>query len=118
MSAEQLLDAVSRVTGVETKYPRLPLGARATQVANGVSGNRFLSLFGRPARTSACTCERRNEPTLGQVLHLINGPTIEGKIRNGKGRLARLLAGKKGDAAISRRTLVIGLRAASAAQGA
>ena len=100
MSAEQLLDAVSRVTGVATKYPRLPLGARATQVANGVSGNRFLSLFGRPARTSACTCERRNEPTLGQVLHLINGSTIEGKIRSAGGRLAKLLSAKKSDAEV------------------
>ncbi|MFY9346032.1 MAG: DUF1553 domain-containing protein, partial [Planctomycetota bacterium] len=51
-----------------------------------------LDVFGRPARDSACTCDRREEPTLGQALHLVNGDTIAAKIASPQGRLARLLA--------------------------
>jgi len=100
LTAEELLDSLSEVLGVPTKYAGLPLGARATEIRGGVTGNRFLSLFGRPARTSSCTCERRGEPTLSQVLHLINGPTIESKLRNNNGRLAKLIAAKASDESI------------------
>ena len=92
LSAEQLLDAIGAATGVPTKYPGLPLGEAASAIANGRSGVRFLDVFGRPARESACTCDRRDEPTLGQTLHLVNGDTIAGKVAAKDGRLARLLA--------------------------
>lgn len=92
LSAEQLLDAIGAATGVPTKYPGLPLGEPASAIATGRSGVRFLDVFGRPARDSACTCDRRDEPTLGQTLHLVNGDTIAGKVAAKDGRLARLLA--------------------------
>lgn len=92
LSAEQLLDAIGAATEVPTKYPGLPLGAPATAIASGRTDVRFLDVFGRPARESACTCDRRQEPTLGQTLHLINGDTIATKIANERGRLRRLLA--------------------------
>lgn len=92
LPAEQLLDGICQVTESATKFSRLPLGARATQVADGRTGNYFLDVFGRPARTSACTCDRRSDPTLGQALHLINGDTITGKINDKNGRMHRLLA--------------------------
>ncbi len=91
LSAEQLLDAVSQVTGVPEKFAGLPLGARAMQVADAKSGSYFLTTFGRPPRVSPCTCERRNEATLSQALHLINGDTIWRKLRDGQGRLSKLL---------------------------
>ncbi|MFQ5424336.1 MAG: DUF1549 domain-containing protein [Phycisphaerae bacterium] len=93
--AEQLLDAICQVTERPEKFRGLPLGARAVQVADGRTGNYFLDTFGRPDRTSACACDRRNEPTLGQALHLINGATISGKIASDQGRAARLVANKK-----------------------
>jgi hypothetical protein len=92
LPAEQLLDAIGQVTGAKLKLPNLPLGARAVEVAGGPSGVYFLDVFGRPPRDSVCTCERRNEPTLAQTLHLINGATIDQAIRKDDGRLARLLA--------------------------
>jgi hypothetical protein len=92
MTAEQMLDAVCRVADVPEKFSGLPLGARATQVADGRTGNYFLDAFGRPDRTSACTCDRRNEPTLGQALHLINGATVSEKLRSDGGRAARMVA--------------------------
>ncbi len=100
LSAEQLLEAIGRVAGVPTKFRGLPLGARATQVAGGRSNSYFLDTFGRPRRTSPCACERRSEPTLGQALHLINGPTVERKLRAKSGRLQRLLASEAPDGVI------------------
>ncbi|MBI5092367.1 MAG: DUF1553 domain-containing protein [Candidatus Hydrogenedentes bacterium] len=92
LPAEQLLDAVALVTESKVKFANLPLGARAAQVADGNSGNYFLELFGRPARATVSVCERRDEPTLGQTLHLINGDTINSAIRAPGGRLERLAA--------------------------
>ena len=92
LPAEMLLDAVAQVTTTDVKFRSLPLGARAVQVADGKSGNYFLDVFGRPPRDSACTCERRNEPTLAQTLHLINGDTLTTAIQAGDGRLASRIA--------------------------
>ena len=90
MPAEQLLDAISKVTETQVKFNSLPLGARAVQTANGNTGNYFLSVFGRPDRGSACTCDREEDPTLAQTLHLINGATIEQAITASGGLLSRL----------------------------
>ncbi|MBI1785064.1 DUF1553 domain-containing protein, partial [Candidatus Sumerlaeota bacterium] len=95
LSAEQLLDAVCQVTETAEKFRGQPLGARATQVADGSTGNYFLSIFGRPTRMSSCTCDRRNEPTLSQALHLINGGTIGERIKSDRGRLARMIKEQK-----------------------
>jgi len=95
LSAEQMLDAIGSVTEVNTKFAGVPLGQSAIQIVDANGGNRFLDLFGRPDRESVCTCDRREEPTLNQVLHLINGETIEAKLRRGNNRLGRLLAAKK-----------------------
>jgi Protein of unknown function (DUF1549)/Protein of unknown function (DUF1553)/Bacterial Ig-like domain (group 2) len=100
LTAEQLLDAIGAVTGVPTRYPGVPLGAPASEIAGGKGRVRFLDMFGRPTRESACTCERRPEPTLGQALHLINGDTIAGKVADKNGRLRRALAAKTPPAAM------------------
>ncbi len=100
LSAEQLLDAIGQVTEVPTKFRGVPLGQSAVQVVDPDGGNRFLDLFGRPDRDSVCTCERREEPTLNQILHLINGGTIDAKVRSGESRLARLLKAESSPDAI------------------
>ncbi|MEZ6037020.1 MAG: DUF1549 and DUF1553 domain-containing protein [Planctomycetota bacterium] len=94
MTAEQLLDAIGALTGVPSKFRGVPLGESAVQVVDANAQSRFLDLFGRPRRESVCTCERREEPTLNQVLHLINGDTVEQKVRSRDGRLQRLLQAK------------------------
>ena len=91
---EQMLDAIGSITEVQTKFSGVPLGQSAIQIVDANGGNRFLDLFGRPDRDSVCTCDRRAEPTLNQVLHLINGETIEAKLNSSKNRLTRLLAAK------------------------
>ncbi len=92
--AEVLLDCVSQATDAAEKLPNLPLGAQATQIADGRAGNYFLTTFGRSQRTSVCACEAKAEPTLSQALHLINGNTLAGKIRSGKVIESLLEAGR------------------------
>jgi len=100
LSAEQLLDAIGAVTGVPTRYPGLEPGAPASAIAGGRTAVGFLALFGRPARSSACTCDRSAEPTLSQTLHLHNGDTIAKKLADAGGRLRRALAASEPAAAM------------------
>ncbi len=81
--AESLLDCYSEVTETQEKFGGLPLGARAVQIAGGQS-NYFLATFGRSARTTVCACEATTEPTLSQALHLLNGDTLERKVKGGR----------------------------------
>lgn len=78
LTAEQMLEALAKATATDVKFAGLPVGSQATQVTSG--GNYFLNIFGRPSRDSVCTCDRTNEPTLAQSLHLINGDTVNGAI--------------------------------------
>jgi hypothetical protein len=93
IAAESLLDCYSEVTDTQEKFPGLPLGARAVQIANGQSSNYFLTTFGRSPRTTACACEATTEPTLSQALHLLNGDTLERKVAQGA-VVAKLLEAK------------------------
>jgi hypothetical protein len=95
VQAEVLLDAVSQLTETKDKFQGLPLGARAVQIADGAATNFFLTTFGRSARESVCAADVKTEPTLSQALNLVNGDTIQEKVRAG-GLVKRLLdAGKK-----------------------
>ena len=92
--AETMLDVISEVTESKNKFPGLPAGARAVQIADGSVSTYFLTTFGRPQRETVCSCEVRLEPTLSQSLHLMNGDTVAPKIRQG-GLVARMLQEKK-----------------------
>jgi len=92
IKAESMLDIISQVTEAKDDFARLPLGARAVQIADGATSNYFLTTFGRATRQTACTCEVKMEPTLSQALHLLNGDTVNGKIRQG-GVVKRLREG-------------------------
>lgn len=83
IKAESMLDVISQVTRTKDKFPHLPLGARAVQIADGATSNYFLTTFGRATRETACSCEVKMEPTLSQALHLLNGDTSNQKIQSG-----------------------------------
>jgi hypothetical protein len=53
-----------------------------------------LKTFGQPGRELACECEREGDSNLAQALQLINGPTINEKLRNPNNRVGKLLAKK------------------------
>jgi hypothetical protein len=86
--AETMLDCLSQVTETKNKFPGLPLGARAVQIADGATSTYFLTTFGRATRETVCSCEVKLEPTLSQSLHLLNGSTTTAKIQQG-GLIAR-----------------------------
>src|ERR1043166_4672554 len=50
----------------------------------------FFRIFGRPVRASVCECERSNEPSVAQALHLMNSEEISSKIRSRHGAARRL----------------------------
>ena len=97
IQAEMLLDCVSQVTQTKDKFQGLPLGARAVQIADGTTSNYFLTTFGRSPRETVCACEVVTDPTLSQSLHLLNGETVENKIRSGGLVKSLLDAGKTPD---------------------
>jgi hypothetical protein len=92
--AEALLDCLSEVTAAQEKFPGLPLGARAVQIADGGASTYFLTTFGRAPRTTACACEATTSPTLSQALHMLNGAAVTDKILQGKLVETMLDAGK------------------------
>src|SRR5213076_1205480 len=97
LTAEQLLDALCKATEVPEKFAGLPLGTRATQLPDGEINHPFLKTFGQPARELACECEREGDSNLAQALQLINGPTVNDRLRNATNRIGRLVAAKKTD---------------------
>lgn len=82
--AETLLDCLSQVTNTKDKFAGLPLGARATQIADGRTSTYFLNAFGRATRETVCACESTTDPSLSQSLHMLNGSTTNTKITQGK----------------------------------
>jgi hypothetical protein len=90
IDAEVLFDAVCQTTGSIEKFPGVPAGSRAIQLWDSEVPHYFLRLFGRPVRATACECERVAEPTVGQVLHVLNSPEIQEKLSYVGGRIAIL----------------------------
>lgn len=108
LPAEVLLDAICQVTGVPEKFNGWPEGVRAIQMWDNRIPSYFLKLFGRPARTSVCECERSNEPSIAQALHLMNAPEITAKIHARRGTAHKLAAsGKTPDALVEELSLGI-----------
>jgi hypothetical protein len=109
LAAEVLLDAISAVTGTTTAFDGLPTGSRACQIPDGKMDNPFLKTFGRPARELACECERESESNLSQALQLIGGATVNGKLRDDNGRMARLAKSDKKPEEIARELYMVAL---------
>lgn len=83
LRAEVMLDCITQITSTTDKFPGLPVGARAVHIADGNTSTYFLTTFGRAKRESVCSCEVKMEPNLSQALHLINGSTVNTKIKQG-----------------------------------
>ena len=96
LPAEVILDAYSDITGVPTAFSEVdssgqgspsgigdyPPGTRAVQLPDTKVVSRFLVAFGRPEREAVCACERGQEATVSQALHLNNGQTLNVKLRD------------------------------------
>ena len=99
LPAEVLLDAVYRVAGSAPRFPGVPAGTRAAALPDsGIDlADHFLATLGRPARESACECERTSSLQLGPVMAMINGQTIADAIDDPKNAIAQLAAREKDD---------------------
>ncbi len=80
LQAEVLLDAIDQVVGSTTPFDGMPAGTRAVALPDTNFNSYFLTVFGRPDSASACECERSQEATLAQSLHLLNSKDIQGKL--------------------------------------
>jgi hypothetical protein len=109
MMAEVLHDAIVQVTQVPTKFEFVvvpggvrqktdfyPLGTRAIQLYDSAVENYFLQAFGRNPRRIVCECDRSEEPTIVQVLHISNGDTLNQKLRAPGNRVEKLLNLRRG----------------------
>ncbi len=107
LSAEVMLDAVSQVTAVPTNFSSdkrnankakgeaYPMGYRALQLPDSHTASYFLDAFGRPDRVQTCDCERTNEPSMAQALHIANGDTLNLKLAAKDNRVDQLLVSGK-----------------------
>lgn len=105
LMAEVGLDAVSQVAGVPTEFTEIEFpgsdrdkttfyakGTRALQLYDTAVVSGFMRAFGRHQRLITCQCERSNEPSLVQALHISNGDTILEKLKSDAGHVAALVA--------------------------
>ena len=112
LMAEVMLDAVSQVSGAPTAFETnrrnankkngepYPMGYRAVQLPDSNTTSYFLNTFGRPDRERTCECERTNEPSMAQALHIANGDTLNKKLAQPGNRLDQLIKSGKSDAEI------------------
>jgi hypothetical protein len=107
LSAEVLLDAYSQVTGVPSDFvtdlrnqnrglgDKYPTGFRALELPDTKIFSYFLKTFGRPEREKTCECERSATPSMAQVLHLVNGETVNKKLEAKDNVISRQLAAQE-----------------------
>ncbi|MFM2219803.1 MAG: hypothetical protein RL240_4121, partial [Planctomycetota bacterium] len=93
LMAEVIHDAIVSVTSVPSEFNKViflggdrndtkfyPSGTRAIQLFDSSVESNFLKTFGRNQRRITCECERSDEPSIIQVLHLNNGDTVNKKL--------------------------------------
>lgn len=90
LPAEVLLDAIGQATESMEKFNGFPDGYRAIKIWDNRMPSYFFRVFGRPVRATVCECERSNEPSVTQALHLMNSPEIAAKLDDRQGRVRRL----------------------------
>ena len=98
LPAEVMLDMVCQATGVPEKFNGWPAGYRSMQLWDSRVPTYFFRIFGRPVRASVCECERSNEPSIAQALHLLNSPEITEKLQHRHGTARSLAESTKTDA--------------------
>src|SRR5262249_39761461 len=112
-----------QVTGVPTPFTQIqapntaqvaayagaPAGTRALQLPDSLVLSNFLDAFGRPGRTQTCSCERQQDSSVSQALHLNNGQTLNDKLRDKNCRLEKWLQEKISDREAIRRLFLLAL---------
>jgi hypothetical protein len=94
LTAEILSDAINALAQTSESYAGLPAGTRAVQLPDNSFNTSayFLTVFGRPESSSACECERSQDASLAQSLHLLNSKNLLEKLSNQGGRAFTMAA--------------------------
>jgi hypothetical protein len=123
LTAEVILDAYAQATGVPTPFDKIytgvennvagtksyPEGTRAMQLPDSRVASHFLDSFGRPDRTQTCSCERQQDSSVTQALHLNNGTTLNDKLKAKKCHVEKWLSEKVNDADAIQRVFLLAL---------
>lgn len=104
MMAEVLLDAIDQTLATTTRFDTVafpgsdrsktdfyPEGTRAIELYDSAVESYFLSTFGRHTREITCECERTDEPSMVQVLHMSNGETLNPKLQQANNQIGQWL---------------------------
>lgn len=99
LNAEVLYDSVNTLLDVQTNFAGQAPGTRAVALPDNSynQSTYFLSVFGRPDSSSACECERTQEASLAQSLHLLNAAEIQTQLSRGNGRADTLTKDSRPD---------------------
>jgi hypothetical protein len=122
LMAEVLLDAIDQTLGTVTTFDQVAFpgadkqatdfykpGTRAIELYDASVASYFLKTFGRNPREITCECERSDEPSMIQVLHLSNGETLNPKLAEDDSLIARRMKDGAGDEEIVRDLFVAAL---------
>ena len=92
LPAEVLYDAVNVALKTESHFEGMPVGLHALQLPDNSfnTSSYFLTVFGRPDSSSSCECERSQDASLAQCLHLLNAKEIQEKLAADTGRPAAM----------------------------
>ncbi len=104
LMAEVLHDAIAGITDIPSEFNNIavsdgsmvktdfyPKGTRAVELFDSAVASYFLKAFGRNERAITCECERSNQPSMVQVLHLSNGDPLNQKLAGKDSRITRLM---------------------------
>ncbi len=81
--AQVLLDLIAQATGVPETFPDQPDVTRAVRLVGVQTPSPALDVFGRCARDRGCSTASAGGGGLAQALHLLNGPTVNGRLTRG-----------------------------------
>jgi hypothetical protein len=122
LMAEVMLDSIDQVLGTSTKFDQIAFpgadtqktdfykeGTRAIQLYDAAVKSYFLKTFGRNPREITCECERSDEPSMVQVLHLSNGDTLNPKLASESGLISRMIREGASSESIVRQLFVAAL---------
>ncbi|QDV86177.1 DUF1549 and DUF1553 domain-containing protein [Stieleria magnilauensis] len=122
LMAEVMLDSIDQVLGTATTFNEVAFpgadrqktdfyesGTRAIELFDASVNSYFLKTFGRNPREITCECERSDEPSMVQVLHLSNGDTLNPKLAAERNVITEAIEQGLDDEAIIRSLFLRGL---------
>lgn len=89
------MDAINDLTGVPDTFSALPAGSRATQAWTYKIDSQLMDAFSRPNPSSDPPCERDQQMSVVQSLHLMNSKALQAKLGGKNGRAGQLAASSK-----------------------